>query len=581
MDSRPPNIVLMICDDLAWGDLACHGNPYIRTPHLDALHAESTRLTRYISGPVCTPARASLMTGRYPYRTRAIDTYCGRSMMAPDEVTLPQVLRESGYATCLSGKWHLGDCYPLRPTDRGFDEALHHNGGGLGQVGDWFHWGSKAFTTAKNRFVDAYFDPPLLHNRGGEARVVPGQGYCTDIFFDHAMAWIEGRRDRPWFAYVATPAPHDPLEVNEAAVQAVLERNPGLRERDARLYAMVENIDFNVGRMIARLDGLGLTDETIVIFTSDHGPAGNGEGGFRWNGGLRGGKSSVYEGGVRVPMMWRWPGRLAAGRGVGVVSNPIDLMPTLAEVSGAALPGDRVVDGVSLWSVMRGDGAEEAGPGRPGSLGRPGSPGSRGSLRERAVFVQCHRGDVPQLYRNCSVTEARWKLVDGRELYDLPADPGEQRDVAAEHPEEVARLRGLYEAWFEDVSHERADNYAPPRMHAGTHHEPTTWLTLQDWRVHGPDSWTDDGQGHWELRFEPGVYDAVLRFRAMEESGRATLTLGDAAASVEVAVGDEEVAVRGLTVTVREGTAEVWLMDVSGVYRAAMYVGLTRRSGRA
>ena len=195
------------------------------------------------------------------------------------------------------------------------------------------------------------------------------------------------------------------------------------------------------------------------------------------------------------------------------------------------------------------------------------------------MYVQWHRGDVPVLYRNCSVTEGRWKLVDGRELYDLIADPGETRDAAADHPEQVARLRRNYEAWFEDVSHEREGergNFAPPPIHIGTRHEPTTVLTLQDWRIHGEDSWRDDGQGHWELRFERGTYDAVLRFRVMDEPSRATLMLGDAGASVDVPAGAESAEVLGLKVGVRTGTAQAWLIGENGMYRAAMYVELRR-----
>ena len=316
MSHRPPNVLLIICDDLAWGDLACHGNPHSRTPHLDALHAESARLTRYVSGPLCTPARASLMTGRYPYRTRAFDTYCGRSMMDPDEITLPQILGDAGYATCLSGKWHLGDTYPLRPTDRGFDEALHHNGGGLAQVGDWFHWGDKPFDVQRNRYVGSYFDPLLLHNGHVERR----EGYCTDIFFDHAMAWIEAQADAPWFAYLATNAPHDPLEIEEAAVKPYRER--GLPEYEARLYATVENIDTNIGRILRKLDEFGQAENTIVIFTSDHGPAGGGEGGGggRWNGGLRGGQGDGVRrrraGADALAVAGADRGRAGGGRGV-------------------------------------------------------------------------------------------------------------------------------------------------------------------------------------------------------------------------------------------------------------------------
>src|SRR5688572_7919191 len=226
------NVVVIMMDDLAWGDLACHGNPYVRTPVLDALHAESTRFTRYLSGPMCTPARASLMTGRYHHRTRAIDTFCGRSMIDPEEVTLGHVLQNAGYRTGAFGKWHLGDAYPMRACDLGFDETLMHNAGGIGQPGDHRenHW----------REGEAYFDA-VLHRGGVPER---SAGYCTDVFAESTIAFIDQSvaAGEPFFAYFATNAPHTPLEVPEAFV-APYRSNPALGETHARLYAMVTNID--------------------------------------------------------------------------------------------------------------------------------------------------------------------------------------------------------------------------------------------------------------------------------------------------------------------------------------------------
>jgi len=237
-----PNVVLIAMDDLAYGDLACHGNPYCQTPHLDTMHRHGVRCSRSASGLVCTPARASLMTGRHAYRTRAIDTYCGRTTLDPDEVTLPQILRAAGYRTCISGKWHLGDNYPSRPMDLGFEKQLMHHGGGLRQPGNPGHWHNR----------DGYFNPLLNHN----GHLVERPGYCTDIFTDHALEFIEQCRSEPFFVYLATNAPHTPLEIGDEWAQKY--RDLGLPENVARIYGMVENIDHNVGRVFEKLEQLGL-----------------------------------------------------------------------------------------------------------------------------------------------------------------------------------------------------------------------------------------------------------------------------------------------------------------------------------
>lgn len=318
-----PNVLLVICDDLAWGDLAAHGNPHTATPHLDALHAVSARCNRHYSGPVCSPARASLMTGRYHYRTRVRDTYCGRSIMDPRERTLAHLLGEAGYHCGLFGKWHLGDCYPSRPIDLGFDECLMHLAGGIGQPGD----------RPANHYGEAtcYFDPELVRNGVPE----PSQGYCTDVFTDAAIAYIEERQGKgPWFAKVSYNAPHSPHQVPEE--WAAPYHAMGLPERWALVYGMVANIDHNLGRLRETLAATGQADDTIVIFTSDHGPCGSArdaELGIRWNAGLRAQKGTVYEGGIRVPCLWHGPG-IAVGD-VDEATHVIDVLPTL--VSGPAV----------------------------------------------------------------------------------------------------------------------------------------------------------------------------------------------------------------------------------------------------
>ncbi|MBM4042793.1 MAG: arylsulfatase, partial [Planctomycetes bacterium] len=327
-----PNVLLIITDDQCYGDLGCHGNEKLKTPNLDKLAAESVEFTQFYVCPVCAPTRASLMTGRYNYRTGAIDTYLGRAMMHPDEVTLAEVLAAAGYKTGIFGKWHLGDNYPLRPIDQGFQEALTHKGGGLCQPSDFP--GNPGYT-----------DPILDHNGKPE----PTKGYCTDVYTDAALKFIEANKGQPWFCYHATNAPHSPLQVDEKYVEPY--RKMGLGENTAKVYGMVANIDENVGRLLAKLDELKLAENTIVIFLTDNGPCGSqrdkGQP-IRFNAGLRDQKGTVYDGGIRVPFFFRWPAKIKTGRKVGTIAAHIDVLPTLAAACGARVPPDIKLDGLSL-----------------------------------------------------------------------------------------------------------------------------------------------------------------------------------------------------------------------------------------
>jgi arylsulfatase A-like enzyme len=497
-----------MADDMGFGDLGCHGNPKIKTPHLDAFAKQSTRLTNYYHSPVCTPTRASLMTGRYNYRTGAIDTAYGRAMMHPDEVTLAEMLGKAGYRTGIFGKWHLGDNYPLRAMDQGFAESLVHKGGGIGQPSDPPDGSS-------------YFDPMLLHN-GTFKRF---KGYCSDVYTDHAMDFIAKSGGKPFFVYLPFNAPHAPLQAPDQEYQAYKAMNFTAKDfphagnpiaakfdpdTTAKIYAMVENIDQNVGRLLKKLDELKLAENTIVIFTTDNGPQQP-----RYNAGLRGLKGSVYEGGIRVPFYVRWPGKLEAGKQLDAIAAHIDVAPTLLEACAVKRPDNVRFDGVSLWSHLRG------GPAPTG----------------RTLFFQWHRGDEPVLHRAIAVRTQRWKLVQMEgaaakplkepryELFDIPADPYEQKDVAKANPDIVRELLKEYEVWFKDVSGTRG--YAPPRIVVGTKHENPTVFTRQDWR--GPRAmWNPKDLGHWEVEVaESGTYEVKLLFPPLEQDGEAGLSLGN------------------------------------------------------
>jgi arylsulfatase A-like enzyme len=468
--SAAPNIVLILTDDQGYGDVSLHGNPVLETPHMDSIAKAGARCTHHHSSPVCSPTRSSLLTGRYNYRTGVVDTYLGRSMMHGEEETLAEMLRKRGYRTGIFGKWHLGDNYPLRAVDQGFEESLVLNGGGLTQPGD----PPEALTGVK----PSYFDPVLSRNGKWE----PGKGYCTDIFFREAAQFIGAKSAKPFFCYLATNAPHDPLQIADSYVAPF--RAKGLDENTAKTYGMLKNLDDNLGNLLRRLDELKLTENTIVIFLTDNGPQR-----ARFNAGLRAVKGTVYEGGIKVPLFVRWPARIQPGTIVDRLSAHIDLTPTLLEAAGAK--SERPLDGRSLLPLLVDSKAKE-------------------SWSDRTVFLQWHRGDAPEPFNNAAVLTQRYKLVNGKELYDLSADPGETKDLAAAEPSMVRQLRISYEAWFKDVSGTRG--YAPPRIAIGA--KAPTLLTRQDWR--GPKAtWTPTGLGFWEVDVtHEGAYDVTLLFDA-------------------------------------------------------------------
>ena len=503
---RRPNVVLIITDDQGYGDVGCHGNDAIRTPNLDRLCGEGVQFARFYVCPVCSPTRASLMTGRYNYRTGVVDTYLGRSMMYPDEVTLPEMLGKAGYRTGIFGKWHLGDNYPMRAMDKGFEESLVHKGGGIGQPSD--------------PPGNSYFDPVLEHNGRSERR----EGYCTDIFTDAALRFIEQNRDRPFFAYLATNAPHEPLHVEDRYVAPYAAM--GLDDTTARVYGMVTNIDENVGRLLGKLAELRLENDTIVIFLGDNGPQHR-----RYTCGLRGTKGTVYEGGIRVPFLLRWPRGLEGGQKTDRIAAHIDVVPTLLEACGVAAPGGVSFDGVSLLPLLRGE-AE-----------RP----------DRTLYFQWHRGDEPELFRSCAALSQRYKLVNGTELYDLLDDPAERNDIAAEHPDIVARMRAGYEEWFADVSATRG--YAPPRIQLGTRFENPVILTRQDWR--GAEGWGDDDLGYWEVEVvREGTYAISVLFPPARAAGEVHFRLSQVEMRQAVAEGTTACVFEGVTLAPGSGRLE-------------------------
>jgi len=470
----PPNVVLVITDDQGYGDLGCHGNPIIRTPHLDALYQESVRLTDFHVGPTCAPTRAALMTGRYCNRTGVWHTIMGRSLLRRDEVTMADVFGAGGYRTGIFGKWHLGDNDPFRPQDRGFQEVLVHGGGGVGQTPDF--WGND------------YFDDTYWHN-GTPTKYT---GYCTDVWFDGAMRFIEANRDRPFFVYLTTNAPHGPYNVSER-YRSLYE---GQDVPNANFYGMITNIDENMGRLLGGLKTLDLEENTILIFMTDNGTAAGFQGGRGFNAGMRGAKGSEYEGGHRVPCFIRWPAEgLGGGRDVGRLTAHVDLLPTLMEMCGLPKPAGVTFDGTSLLSLLKD-------PGR--------------NWPDRILVTDSQRIERPEKWRKCAVMTDRWRLVNGKELYDIHEDPGQERNVADKHPEVVRDLRRAYEKWWEDVA-PRFGEYC--EIVIGSDKENPARLTCHDW--HGGDlpPWDQThilkgmkANGFWAVEVaRAGAYEFSLR----------------------------------------------------------------------
>ena len=301
--SDKPNIILVMTDDQGYGDLGVHGNDQIETPNLDRFANDSQRMERFYVNPLCTPTRASLMTGRYYLRTGILHTSRGAAKMHGDEVTIAELLKNSGYRTGLFGKWHLGDNYPMRPQDQGFEETLIHKSGGIGQAPD----------------TDANYFNPILWRNGN---VVKGDGYCTDLFFGAAIQFLRSDSEKPFFMYIAPNVPHTPLDIARAYSQPFLDW--GLDPRTAAIYGMLKNLDDNFGALLQAIDEEGLVEETLIIFMTDNGPTRG-----RYNAGLRGAKGSVYEGGIRVPFYVRWPSQIEAGRSIDKIAAHFDVLPSL------------------------------------------------------------------------------------------------------------------------------------------------------------------------------------------------------------------------------------------------------------
>ena len=564
-----PNVILILTDDQGYGDMACHGNPWLKTPHLDRMHNESVRLDDYHVDPVCTPTRAALMTGRHSLRVGAWTVTEGRQLLDPDETTMAEVFRASGYRTGMFGKWHLGDAFPYASRFRGFDDVVCHRAGGVDEIGN---------PKGNDYFDDTYY-------RNGVAEKF--EGYCTDVFFDELLRFIgdakekkDGDSDqagRPFFAYLPLNAMHGPFTVDNSYSDRF--RKMGLPEDRAEFYGMVENFDENLGRLFVSLQERGLDNHTVVIFMGDNGSAGGArviEGHEGYNAGMRGAKGDVYEGGHRVACFVRWPGRLPAGHAIDALTTHHDWLPTLVDLCGLTLPEPIAFDGRTLRPLLEGEAASWPEP--------------------RTVFVARH-ADQPKLwtanigkkqkYPRRAVLTERWRLVDG-ELYDIPNDPGQQNDVARAHPEVVSELDAAYRSWWEDaMSHEGAYT----RFVLGAEEENPTAFTVRDWHpAEGRVIWKkpqlaeDDRflNGFWAVEVKKaGRYRVTLRRFPADEpaaigANSARLRIGDIEKTVALDP-DDIIAEFELDLPTGPALLQTWLTDAkTGRERGAYFVEVIR-----
>lgn len=491
-----PNVVLIVTDDQGWGDLSYNGNTNLRTPHIDGLAEQGASFDNFYVSAVCSPTRAELMTGRYHPRSGVSGTSAGEERMDLDETTLAEVFSRAGYATGIFGKWHNGMQYPYHPNGRGFDEFYGFASG---------HWGD-------------YFSPALLEHNG---RLTHGEGYITDDFTEKALTFIEEHKDRPFFAYLPYNIPHSPMQVPDRWWNRFKDKELLMRHRDPEkedpaftraALAMVENIDWNVGRLMQKLEELDLDENTIVIFMSDNGPNS-----WRWNGGMKGRKGSVDEGGLRSPLFIRWPGEIQPARQIEQPAAAIDLLPTLAELAGIPYETNNPLDGISLEPLLTGKDTR---------------------WDDRLLYSHWNG--------NTSVRSDLYRLDGEGRLYDISRDRGQENDLSAQYRETADALADSLKRWEERVLGELPGEPRPfPVGHPDFRY---TQLPARDATPHGHirrsnrfpnDSfftgWTSTRDSiSWEVKvLEEGSYRVELYYTCAEE---------DVGSTVELSFGSDSVA---------------------------------------
>ncbi|MEI9898761.1 MAG: arylsulfatase [Chthoniobacter sp.] len=433
--AKPPSIILVMADDVGYGDLSCLGNPIVQTPNFERFYRQSVRFTNFHVSPTSSATRAALMTGRHEFRSGVTHTMLERERMRLDATTIAQVLKAAGYATGIFGQWHLGDEAAYQPEKRGFDETFIHGGGALGQTLPGSGGDAPGNTSV---------DPVILHN--GE--FVETLGFSTDVFFRHAIEWMDEQLDagKPYFACIMPTAAHEPPLCPPEYERPYAHKVP---PNVASYFGMIANLDDNFGHLLDKLEEWGSQETTLVIFLTDHGGT---TGVDVFNAGMKGGEASPYEGGTRVPLFCRWTDQWKPGADIAALTAHLDLFPTLAHIAGAEMPPAVAakLEGRDLLPLLKDPSAEW--PDRILFTHVAGWP------RAEAAHSQ---------YANCSVRDNRFSLVNHIELYDLQTDPGQTKNVLGEHPEETEKLRSAYDRWWNEIQPDLVnENAVTPKVNA-------------------------------------------------------------------------------------------------------------------
>jgi len=494
MADRHPNVILILTDDQGWGDLCCKGNTNIHTPNLDRLGAEGADFDSFYVTPLCAPTRAEILTGRWFPRTGVKGVTRRAECMHLDETTVGDVFSSAGYSTGYFGKWHSGSVYPYHPNARGFQEFTGFC------CGHWSH----------------YFDSTLEHN-GEEFKA---EGFITDYFAERAMDFIETKQDGPFFCYLAFNVPHSPFQVPDKWFDRVKNREVTMRNRDPdnedvnitrAVLAMCENMDWNVGRVLNRVDELGLAEDTIVLYLTDNGPNS-----CRWNGGMRGRKGSVDEGGVRTMFFMRWKDHIREGLRIDRVGAAVDLLPTLADLAGIECKTDKPLDGVSLKPLL----LEETDP---------------TAWPDRMIFARSPNG------QKASVRTQQYRAGGHQDgLFEMASDIGQNSNLAAERPEMHRELIAALTSWQAEMNEFYEENDDDRPLPVGYPEFPHMYLAAQDGLPEGDITWSsrhpnasffinwhnlDDGV-NWDVDVQTaGRYAVTLMYTCPESDLGATIAV--------------------------------------------------------
>jgi len=543
---KRPNILLIMTDDQGIGDVGLH-NDLLKTPNMDAIAKQGVELRQFIVNFNCSPTRASIMTGRDNYRTGVVGVTETSPLMKESEITIAKILSEAGYSTGIFGKWHLGDNYPMRPSDKGFQETLIHKGGGIGQ--------------ASAPPGNSYYNPILQHNNVS----VQFKGYCDDIFANATIDFIEKNRDKPFFAYYATNLPHFPLVVADKWADPY--RKMGMHELNALTYGMIANVDANIGRLMAKLKELGIEDNTIVVFLSDNGPrtkrTKNDLYPDRFNMNLRGTKTSVYENGIHAPFFIKWPGKIPEGVKLNNLTAHIDVLPTLLDACNIPVPQNLKLDGVSFLPLLT---------------------GKLKLLPERNIFIQGHAGSEPYKYVHFTVRGQKYKLISPNdepyeilyqpngedikkmisslELYDIEKDLSEINNIAKQNPDIVNDLLAKYENWFDKVIYDRGYDW-PQRIHLGSKFQNDVELSRFEWG--GPGTILNKGKplGYWEVYSNAAKYRITMRFQKTNKPAFAVLRYMGEEYRIPVNAGDTQIVFGEVSLATGNGRFEAYLKSGS------------------